>query len=253
MTEATTPSVAPESTTSVAAPAVAPVPTPEVVQAPKAPVEVSKPAVTNVTYKDPASKQVGSMLKDAGIDPVKARDAITANGGTCTPEIYAALSAKHGEGMASLLSTQMTALHATGVEKANKADEAVYTQVQEAFAGTTEQGGKETWAELSGWAKDNIPNDQRKELNAIIQQGGMAAKLAVQELVNTFQKSGDFGQEMIGVEGDNIPSVPAGGDITSLEYSKELDVLLAKGHDYNTSKEVKTLQARRARSAQRNI
>lgn len=238
-----TPAVAPGAVQPIAEP-VAKVETPV--------TPVVKP-VAPLNYADPASKQVGSMLKNAGVDPVQARDAITANGGECTPEIYAALVAKHGEGMASLLAGQMVKLHEAGVAKGAAKDEAVYTQVAEAFKDVTEQTGHETWQELSGWAKDNIENEQRKELNAAIAQGGFVAKLAVQELVNAFQKSGDYGQEMIGITGDNVASVPTGGDLTRQEYTRELDALLAKGHVYGTSKEINTLDARRTRSAQRGI
>lgn len=236
----------------VAAPAaVAPVqaPTPEV--APEA-TPVAKPT-PQLNYKDPASKQVGTMLTAAGIDPIQARDAITANDGQCTPEIYAALVEKHGEGMASVLVSQMNQLHKAGLAKGTKADEAIYAQVEEAFKGITEQSGAETFAELSTWAKDNISLEDRKELNAAIAYGGMIAKLAVQELTNMFQESGDYGQPMIGLEGDNVPSAPKGGDLTRQDYNAQLDALLAKGHVYGQSNEIATLDARRTRSAQRGI
>lgn len=206
-----------------------------------------------VSYTTPAAKQVSDMIVEAGLDAAQARDAVNANGGKCTPEIYKALVEKHGEGMASLLSAQMTQVHTEQVEASTAQDKAIYTQVEEAFKGVTEQTGAETWSELSTWAKTNVSNDDRKELNAVIAQGGMAAKLAVQELVNMFQQSGDYSQEMVGLEGDNVPNAGKGGDLTRKEYNTELDVLLSKGHDYNTSREVKALQARRARSATRNI
>lgn len=237
------------------APVAAPAPTAPVVAPVVAPIvaPVVEPKVTpQLNYADPASKQVGTMLADAGVDPIKARDAITANDGHCTPEIYQALVTKHGEGMASVLVGQMQQLHKAGVAKGNAADEAVYTQVAEAFKGITEQSGKETFAELSTWAKDNIDIEQRKQLNAAIAQGGFVAQLAVQELTNAFQQSGDYGQEMIGLEGDNVMAAPKGGDVTRGEYNLELDALLAKGHSYESAP-VKALQARRTRSAQRGL
>jgi hypothetical protein len=239
---------------SIAAPAAAPV-QPVVAPTPAAVAPIPEPAKVSpqLNYTDPASKQVGTMLSDAGVDPLKARDAITANGGQVTPEIYAALSAKHGEGMASLLAGQMSKLHDAGIAKGTEKDNAVYAQVKEAFKGISEQSGQETWAELSGWAKDNIDNDQRKDINAAIAQGGFVAQLAVQELVNAFQQSGDYSQDMIGIEGDNVPNAPTGGDLTRQEYNTQLDALIAKGHVYGQSKEINTLQARRTRSAQRSL
>lgn len=236
-----------------ATPAVEPVkePAPSPTVEPKVEKEV-KP-VPSLNYSDTATKQVGTMMADAGIDPAKARDAVAANGGNCTPEIYAALSAKHGEGMASLLSGQMSKLHEASVEKNTAADTSVFNQVQEAFKGVTEQTGEKTFGELAGWAKENIPNDQRKELNEAISQGGFVAKLAVQELVSAFQQSGDYSQEMVGVEGDNVPNAPKGGDLTRQEYNEQLDALISKGHQYGQSMEMKALDARRTRSAKRGI
>lgn len=216
-------------------------------------VEPTKEKPSGVTYTDPVAKQVSDMLTSAGLDSAKSRDAITANNGQCTPEIFAALVEKHGEGMATLLSNQMTQIHTASVDKATEQDKAIYSQVADAFKGVTEQSGEQTWGELSTWAKENVSNEDRKELNAVIAQGGMGAKLAVQELVNLFQQSGSYSQEMVGLEGDNVPNAAAGGDLSRNEYNTQLDALLAKGHDYNTSKEVAALQARRARSAQRSL
>ena len=223
---------------------------PKVVPAKEEPKKVETP---QVTYTDPVAKQVSDMLTSAGLDSAKSRDAITANGGKCTPEIFAALVEKHGEGMATLLSNQMTQIHTEGVTKASEQDQAIFSQVADAFKGVTEQTGEQTWGELSGWAKENVSNDDRKELNAVIAQGGMGAKLAVQELVSLFQQSGSYSQEMVGLEGDNKPNAPKGGDLSRNEYNTQLDALLAKGHDYNTSQEVAALQARRQRSATRSL
>lgn len=248
--------VSPEAAAPSATPATPPAATPTPSTPPATPVAATpevKPEPVQLNYNNPAAKQAGDMLSAAGVDPVKARDAITANGGQCTPEIYQALVNKHGEGMASLLANQMTQLHKAGVEKGKESDQAVYTQVEEAFKGVTTQTGEETWKELSAWAKTNVDAAQQVELNKVLSQGGLAAKLAVQELITMFQGSGDYAQEMVGLEGDNRPAAPKGGDLTRGEYNAELDKLLAKGHSYETSSEVKALQVRRARSAQRGI
>ncbi len=248
------PAVAPTIPVATAiAPVVAPV---APVVAPVAPVlsEAPTPVVpVKLNYDNPAEKQTGDMLLSAGVDPIKAREAITANKGECTPEIYQALVLKHGEGMASLLANQMRQFHTNLADKNVAADKAVFEQVAEAFKGITKQTGEDTFKELDTWATKNIALDQRKQLNAAIAQGGFVAQLAVQELVNAFQESGDYTQPMKGIEGDNTPVQTAGGDLTRKEYLSELDELIKKGHVYETSPQIKTLQARRTRSAKKGI
>ena len=228
------------------APVVAPVPAP-VVEPVVAPVPV-------VTYKSSAAQQLAEMVTAAGMNPSEVLRAVQGNEGKATPEIYAALSAKHGEGMAALLTGQMTQLHETNVSASAAADKAIFSQVEKAFEGVTKQTGEETFKELSTWAKTNLDEAKVSEMNTLIKQGGMGAQLAIQELTNAFTQSGDYVQPAQLMEGDNTPNLDGkGGDLTRQEHNEEVRKLIAKGHQHGTSREIAALGRRRSKSMSRGI
>ena len=236
------------------APAGTPTPAPAPAPAPAAEVAtVVEAAAPVVTYKSSAAQQLAEMVTQAGMNPSEVLKAVQGNNGVATPEIYAALLAKHGEGMASLLSSQMTQLHEDSVSKSNVADKAIFSQVEKAFNGVTKQDGAETWKELATWAKANLEETKVTEMNTLIKQGGMAAQLAVQELTNAFMASGDYTQPAQLLEGDNTPSVSTGGDLTRQEHNEQVRALIAKGHQHGTSREIAALGTRRQKSMARGI
>ena len=219
-----------------------------------APVIETPAAVPTVTYKSSAAQQLAEMVTAAGMNPSEVLKAVQGNSGVATPEIYAALSAKHGEGMAALLTGQMTQLHETNVTASSAADKAIFDQVATAFDGVTKQTGEETFKELGTWAKANLEDAKVTELNALIKQGGMAAKLAIQELTNAFSNSGDYVQPAQLMEGDNTPSAEGkGGDLTRQEHNEEVRKLMAKGHQHSSSREIAALGRRRQKSMSRGI
>ena len=226
----------------VTAPVVAPVVDPVVAPVP------------TVTYKSSAALQLAEMVTAAGMNPSEVLKVVQGNEGKATPEIYAALSAKHGEGMAALLTGQMTQLHETNVSASTAADKAIFSQVEKAFEGVTKQTGEETFKELSTWAKTNLDEAKVSEMNALIKQGGMGAKLAIQELTNAFTQSGDYVQPAQLMEGDNTPNSDGkGGDLTRQEHNEEVRKLIAKGHQHSTSREIAALGRRRSKSMSRGI
>lgn len=219
-----------------------------------APVVETPKALPTVTYKSSAAQQLAEMVTAAGMNPSEVLKAVQGNSGVATPEIYAALSAKHGEGMAALLTGQMTQLHETSVTASSAADKAIFDQVATAFEGVTKQTGEETFKELGTWAKANLEDAKVTELNALIKQGGMAAKLAIQELTNAFSNSGDYAQPAQLMEGDNTPSTEGkGGDLTRQEHNEEVRKLMAKGHQHSSSREIAALGRRRQKSMSRGI
>lgn len=196
--------------------------------------------------------QVTSLVEQAGLDMADVAKLAKENDGKIDLDTMVALKEKHGEAIASLIADQIQSIHTERVEAVNKRDKEIFDQVKEAFKDVTEQTGEETWKELSGWAKDNVSNEHRAEINQLLAQGGLAAKLAVQELVSAFKEAqGNVEyQDADLLDGDNIPSGD-GSLISKSDYNRELNELLQKGHVYGESREIAKLDARRAKSIQR--
>jgi len=217
--------------------------------------EQPKPEVApvKVTYKDPAAKQVMDMLTKAQLDPAQVRTALTDNDGQVTPEIYQALVTTHGEGMANLLASQMSTMHKAAVEKGQAQNKELYSFLEEKFKDVTTQSGEATFKELDQWAVQNLEAGKVAELNKLIKGGGMGAKLALQELTNTFLASGDFTQEMIGVTGDTAAPTGGGEPLSRAAYAAELAKLRQAGENYETSPKIRALQARRQRGIKQGL
>lgn len=205
-------------------------------------------------FDTPVVKQVESLLTDAGLNPQEVTKAIMANDGKLTPALAKKLAEKHGDAVASLVADNLSKFHKEAQSKASAKDEAVYNQVQEAFKDVTEQSGKETWAELSGWAKSNIPNEERKEINKLLQQGGIAAKYAIDDLVNRFKASDSFVQSAELINGDNFAADNSGlQPLSKAEYTRQFRELESKGHVYGQSKELDKLDRQRMAGLQRGL
>lgn len=198
-----------------------------------------------------AANGIEPMLKDAGLDPAEVARAVIGEGGSVTPEILKALEEKHGEGVAGLISDKLAAIYDADRSAANERDTAVFNQLEKEFEGVTDQSGKDTWKELSGWAKTNMQDSERAEINALLKQGGLSAKLAVQELVARFKESDSFTQPAVGIDPDGMSNEFGKNLIGKREYHTELNKLLDAGHDYNTSPEIKALDRRRNKSIAR--
>tara|TARA_R110002096_G_scaffold110795_6_gene241980 strand:+ start:2887 stop:3672 length:786 start_codon:yes stop_codon:yes gene_type:complete len=200
--------------------------------------------------------QVTGLLEQAGLTMKEVAEYAKANDGGVDLETMVALKEKHGDAIASLIADQIKGIHTERTEAANKRDNAVYDQVAEAFKDTTDQSGEDTWKELSTWAKDNVSTEHRADINKLLSQGGLATKLAVQELTTAFkesQGSQEF-QEAALLDGDAAAQSNSGGrDISKHEYNTELNALLKSGHQYDSSREVAALNARRTKSISRGI
>jgi hypothetical protein len=209
--------------------------------------DTKEPIVTKDT-----NTQVNQFLTDAGLQSDKVVQEMV-DSGELSIDSMKALVEKHGEAVATLIVDKLKGLHEQSVKAATERDQAVFKQVEEAFKGLTDQTGEQTWEELSGWAKANVPNAERAELNAMLQGGSLQAKLAIDYLVNTFKKSDAFSQpaELLGAE--SVSEDYGLKPLSRNEYLRELNVLLAKGHDYNTSPEIRQLEARRQKGMSRGI
>lgn len=202
--------------------------------------------------KDKVNK-LQSLVSDAGLTPADVAKEVTDNDGEVSPETLKALVDKHGEAVGTLIAEKLGTLHNENVQAAQSRDKAVFDQVAEAFQGATDQSGEESWKELAGWAKENISNEERQEINDLLGKGGIASKLAVQYVVDSFKNSDDFTQPAVLETGEDTPQDFSSGAIDRSTYVRELDKLLEAGHDYGSSPEVRKLESRRQKGIKRGI
>jgi hypothetical protein len=195
------------------------------------------------------AKQVEDLIKAAKIDPASMVTGADQETGEISVAHKAKLIETHGEAIADLIEGNIQKIIGDTRKHGKAKDDAVFKQVELEFKGVTEQKGSETWKELAGWVKDNMPKETRKEYNAMLTAGGLQAKLAVKEMVTAFKKDNDMTISATLVDGDDAPKV-AGTFITRSEYMKQLDVLRKAGHDYDTSPEIALLNKKRERSMQ---
>ena len=224
-------------------------PKPEV--EPEAEPKVEEQPSTTPQFDSKAASDVESFLTGAGLVPSEVAQAVTTNEGVVTPEIMSKLVEKHGEGVASLIKDKLAGLHQSNVAAAQARDTAVFSQIEAAFKGETEASGKETWGKLAEWAKANVPTAERTEFNQLVAQGGMAAKLAVADLVQTYKNSADYTKPAQLEQGDNLSEQVNKSAISKAEYNKTLNKLLDAGEDYDTSPKIQQLNARRSKSIAR--
>ncbi len=215
--------------------------------------ETEKPASTeSPKFDTTAAEQVKSFLTDAGLTPADVAKSVTENDGEVTPEIMAALVEKHGEGVAGLIKDKLAGLHQSNVAAATAQDNKVFAQVEKAFEGVTDQSGSDTFKELATWAKENLSTTERKEINALLAQGGKAAELAVGSLVDSFKQSDSFVEQPASLmQADDTSTEYGGKPLDKVGYDRELRKLLNDGHNYDTSPEIAALNSRRTKSIAR--
>ena len=219
------------------------------------PKEVGKEEPTEKKYEldTPVVKQVENLIKEAGLTPKEVRDAIEGNDGKVTPELMKALVEKNGELVGKLVADKLEGFHSEAKEKLSTQQTAVYSQVEEAFKGITEQSGEKSWNELAAWAKGNVPTNERDEINQLLAKGGLSARLAVQELVGKYKSSNSYSQPAKLVDGGNAANSGGAQPLSKQEYTTALRELEAKGHVYGQSQEMAKLDARRTAGMKRGI
>lgn len=188
---------------------------------------------------------VQKLIVEAGINPQELAVFVTKTDGELPSGLLDALKKKHGDTVAELVIDKIKAIHSANKAQSQKRTDAVYAQVKEAFKDVTDQSGEATWKELSDWAKTNLDEDTRTELNVLLSKGGFQAKMAVSHLVQEF-KSKNVTQTQTAklLPGDstaNFGVVP----MNRVDYHRELDKLLNAGHDYNTSPQIAELNRKR--------
>lgn len=197
------------------------------------------------------AKQVEDLVVSAGVEPRQLISEADPETGDISVAHKALLIEVHGEAIADLIENNVQKMIGDAHKVTEASDNAVYAQLETEFEGVTEQSGKDTWKELSGWVKENIDKDVRKEYNQMLSKGGIQAQLAVKAMVEAFKKNNDFTVKAELLEGDGQIATPSSkGFVTQREYRAQLDSLIASGHDYDSSPEIAALNRKRARSMQ---
>ena len=110
------------------------------------------------------------------------------------------------------------------VSKQNAKNEAILESVYEAA------GGKDSWSKVAEWARANIPDADRAEYNALLDEGGVKAKFAAGEYVRLYNE--DAKNTSVGktttLEGDT-PAGDQGEAISRVEYAERMDKLHRTG------------------------
>lgn len=213
--------------------------------------ETQEPAPSTPDLSGTVVEQVAELVTAAGLLPSDVAQIVSENGGNLTPALFKTLVDEHGEATTNLIADNLRAFNETAITKGNAVDNEIYSQVKEAFKGVTEQSGEDTWKELSAWAKENIPNAERQEVNELLAKGGLSAKFAVDHLVSKFRGDAQYSQSANLEEGEGSNEDQGVAMIDKATYDRELRSLMEKGHDYNTSPEIATLQRKRLKAIRR--
>ena len=216
-----------------AAPAYAPVPqTPQ-----QAPAPVSEPVVPSTGT---AEAQVQVFLDKAGIQTAQVEQEIIAFG-KLTDGTFKALVDKHGQATANLVANQISSIAASRTAVAGAAEKTILDTVQTSLADLTQQPAQESWTELKQWAGTNIDVDSRAELNSMMKQGGMQAKMAVEYIVGAYRKGNNVASPAALVDGEQTPA--PGAPLDRKTYLRELDKAMIEFGEH--SPQVQQLNARR--------
>lgn len=108
---------------------------------------------------------------------------------------------------------------------------------EEAKAAATKQvvidvaGGAAEWEAIQKWASVNATPTEKAEVNALLNQGGVAAKAAAQYLANVYSKANNVIQEPKDAAGGASRTQqggPTGGPLSQADYVREVQALNAK-------------------------
>lgn len=157
--------------------------------------------------------------------------------------LKATLAQKGAPGWEQFVALGEAAYARTSAESTRKAEasrEAVYK----------EAGGKDNWQSVQTWASANATPAEKQEINALLNQGGLAAKSAVKYLVDSFNRANNVTVEprdgaASAVRG-GTPSASS-GPLSARDYVTEVQKLNVKLKGrVDGSPEYAQLQARRS-------
>lgn len=143
---------------------------------------------------------------------------------------------------------QFVALGEAAFARTQENEKAKATQVAELVH--KEAGGKEQWQAVQQWAAANATPEEKAQVNALLNQGGLAAKGAVQYLLGAYSRANNA---VINPR-DPAPNAGRGGNDSAVNgplspraYADEVSRLNAKlGGRLEGSREYAALQQRRS-------
>lgn len=159
----------------------------------------------------------------------------------------------------SILKATLAAKNVPGWEQFVALGESAYTRQQEQATAKAaalretvykEAGGQAEWNNVQAWASNNATPEEKAQINALLNQGGLAAKGAVKYLVDAYSRANNV------VVNPQDPTANAGrgggapsgdqGPLTAKAYAEAVQVLNFKlGGRLEGSKEYADLQRRR--------
>lgn len=168
------------------------------------------------------------------------------------------------EGDFSILKATLAAKGVTGWEQFVALGEAAYSRAsaENATKATAaraaiykEAGGEESWKSVQAWAGANATPEEKAEINALLNQGGLAAKGAVKYLMDTYNRANNVevnpADPLANSGRGGVPNA-ANGPLTASEYSAAVQQLNNKLNGrLDGSPEYEALQRRRAAGVRR--
>jgi len=203
-----------------------------------------------LVWKETGDNQVdtiGRLAYKANIKPESLIEELLEHN-DLTKETIEKLEAKHGKEVTNLLIKEIKDLHTKNIEKIEADNQGVYDTMS-SILGIDSSLGKQGWEELTLWAKGNVPEADANALSELLQQGGLAAKLAARELTEFYLEQTGKSKHKVTqqpeiVKGsNNAPTDKLLSKNEFLEQKRELE----KKYGYD-SPEVERLRALRRKS-----
>jgi hypothetical protein len=141
---------------------------------------------------------------------------------------------------------QMVALGKAGYERVQNGHKEAANKTLETV--TNVVGGKEEWAAIQSWARDNASDAERTEINSMFNAGGLQAKTAALYLKDAYNRANNVNvtpPEGRTYKGADTPK-PASGPLSAADYTAAVADLHRKlGGRMESSKEYQALGQRR--------
>jgi hypothetical protein len=142
---------------------------------------------------------------------------------------------------------RMIALGKAGYERVQGNQKAEVTKTLDIV--TKAVGGAEEWAAIQTWAKANATDEERSAINAQLNAGGLAAKMAASYLADLYGKANNVNvtpPDGRSYTGSNRPAPASNAPMSAQEYAAAVDQLHRKlGGNMESSPEYAALGKRR--------